>query len=281
MTRVLLPLLLAAALVACGKKEEAPVAYGGNAVVSAAAEATDAAGAAPQAAPKRHIAVRHALTVETAPDRLDAAWQAAQARCVEPTCELLSANLQRDSDYSPGVAQLSLRIAPGAVTGYLAALGQQGRVVSQSTEREDKTDEVIDTEARLKNLAQLRDNLRQMLDSHNAKLEELLAVQKELAATQAQLDAAAGQRLALANQTEKVRIDVELRAARSVAERSVLMPLADAWHDIGHNFMQSVAALLTFAAVALPWLLVLWLPLRWVLKRRRLRRQRRAGSDAP
>ncbi|TJZ66135.1 DUF4349 domain-containing protein [Chitiniphilus eburneus] len=283
MKRALALLLIAAALAACGKKEEmageaAVESYGGAA--TAAAPAAEAGDAAQQVSPKRHIAVSHALTVETAPDHLDAAWQAAQQRCVEPQCELLSATLQRASDYTPGVAQLSLRIAPGAVAGYLAGLGREGRVVAQSTEREDKTDEVIDTEARLKNLAQLRDNLRQMLDSRNAKLEELLAVQKELAAAQAQLDAAAGLRLALANQTEKVKVDVELRAARSVAERSILTPLLDAWHDIGHDFIRSVAALLTVAAVLLPWLLVLWLPVRWWLKRRRRRLQLRAPDPS-
>ncbi|BCL74950.1 hypothetical protein JHS3_06860 [Jeongeupia sp. HS-3] len=269
-------LLVVATLAGCGKKEEA--SSSADYAAAPSATATEAAKAGP-AVGKRHIAVSHALTVETSPEKLEAAWLQAQLRCVEPQCELLSTTLQREGTHTPGSARLSLRIAPGSFAGYLAGLGTQGSIVSQSTEREDKTDAVIDTEARLKNLTQLRDNLRQMLNNRNAKLEELLAVQKELAAAQTQLDAAAGLRLALANQTEKVRVDVELRAARSIAERSILVPLVDAWHDIGLNLTRSLAALLTFAAVLLPWLLVLWLPARWWLKRRSIRLQLRSQSD--
>ncbi|KAF0814247.1 hypothetical protein IGB42_01146 [Andreprevotia sp. IGB-42] len=254
------------ALAACSKGEPPAAALAETAGGRAAPQA-EAATAGDQAAPRRYIAVRQHLTVETGTDELAAVWQAVQARCQEPVCELLGATLNQASDFGVPSAVVSVRIRPHAAPAFIASLGKQGKIVEQSIAREDKTDEVIDVEARQKNLAQLRDNLRKMLDTQNAKLADLLAVQKELAEAQAQLDAMAGRRLMLANQTDKVAIDINLQARRSVAERSVFAPLVEAWHNIGHRFMDNVANVLIFVASILPWILLLWLPLLWLRKR--------------
>ncbi|WP_051710814.1 DUF4349 domain-containing protein [Andreprevotia chitinilytica] len=278
------PLLALVLLTGCGKREEpqaalsAPAAAPSGAVAEKSAAADTAEAAAN--APRRYIAVRQHLTIETEPEQLSTVWQAAQQRCVEPTCELLNATLNKADDYGVPTAQISVRLKPSAVAAYTTAISQNGKVIEQAISREDKTDEVIDVEARQKNIAQLRDNLRQMLNQQNAKLADLLAVQKELAEAQSQLDSMAGRRLALANQTDKVAVDIELRARRSVAERSVFAPLMQSWHEVGYRFMENVGNVLTFVASILPWLLLLWLPGWWLIKRwRNWRAKRRASKE--
>ncbi|UXY13927.1 DUF4349 domain-containing protein [Chitiniphilus purpureus] len=264
------------ALVGCGQKAEQQSAAVAAAAAAPQQNEAPAGGDTASGTPRRHIAVRHALTLDVPAGQLAAAWQTAQSGCKAPACELLSAQLTRGDDDSPLGAQLSVRLSPAAFDRYLAALSGQSRVIAQSTQREDLTDQVIDVDAQIKNQTQLRDNLRRMLEARAADLEALLAVHQALAETQARLDAINGQRLALAHQTGTVALDIEWRSRRALAGHDLFSPLSQAWYDIGRDVIRSVATLLTFIAVALPWALLLWLPVRFLLRRRRRRR-----SDTP
>src|SRR5436309_115009 len=56
-----------------------------------------------------------------------------------------------------------LRVAPDDLKKLLGSVEKLGKILEHTTEREDKTTVVVDTEAKIKNLTTFRDNLRAML----------------------------------------------------------------------------------------------------------------------
>ena len=52
-------------------------------------------------AAKRYIALRHALTVETEAEKMQAAFDATVAHCEKLNCQILSANFNRETPYNP------------------------------------------------------------------------------------------------------------------------------------------------------------------------------------
>jgi hypothetical protein len=242
-----------------------------------------AAFVAPDEAPavRRFIALRHELRVVTPADKLESAWKAAQQACLAADCDVLESSVERDGDNAPPRASLDARVPASQVDAFLAKLAQVGEVGRHTIGSEDKTEEVVDVEARLKNLTEFRDKLRAMLATPGAKLADLVAVQKELMSVQSELDSLNGRRKVLANETEKVRVTVEFRARVSIGEVSTWSPLADAWRDSGRMLAGSVAALFSFVVGAVPWMLALALLVGGVRRWRRRRAAHRAFSPGP
>ena len=156
--------------------------------------------------------------------------------------------------------------------------GKQGKVAQHTTETEDKTATVMDADAKIKNLTEFRDNLRKMLGRPSVSVADLVEIQEKLAETQAQLDGEAAQRKILAHETEKVAVEIDLRAQRTVASVSAFRPIVEAVRESASVLAESVASLITVVVALIPWLILIvpgvWLIVRWW---RRMRR-RRAGA---
>ena len=161
---------------------------------------------------KRFIALRHHMVVETPTEQMQANFDATVAHCQQLKCQILSANYNRETAYSPPSASLSARIPPRSVAVFLAGLAKSGEVLQHHRSSEDKTDAVIDAEARIKNLTEFRDNLRAMLSDKSAKFKDLIEVQRELVNTQSELDGIQGVRKVLAQETELVAINIDFTA---------------------------------------------------------------------
>ena len=86
-----------------------------------------------------------------------------------------------------------------------------GKITQHTTQREDKTTAVIDSDAKIKNLTSFRDSLSSMLAKPSATVNDLVAIQQQLMETQSQLDSETAQRKSLANDTEKIFIDFSFR----------------------------------------------------------------------
>jgi len=279
-------LVLAAALSLGGCKRsgnetsaaaEPAVAYGGSmqrksarleaAAPPSAATAADQAQGAPLQ--QRFLAVRQELNVEVPPEQLADAWGKVRDLCGTLQCELLSSSLLRETPQQPGNAMLEMRVAPADVDRLLGGLAGVAKVVSQNTISEDKTAEVIDVEARIKNRIEFRDSLRLMLRDTVTKrtMADLLAIQRTLSDTQAELDAIATQRKVLEQQTSKQHIQVQFTPARTLVQggRSY-NPMMRALREAGSVLAESVGALITFLAAVLPWLLLVGLPLAWLVR---------------
>ncbi|MEO8155004.1 MAG: DUF4349 domain-containing protein [Rhizobacter sp.] len=282
--RPLLTLTLISALLlgACSEKPGASDAASPQRGLIAAAPAaflaqskvaSDMAEAPPQEAPlRRYLAVRHELLIQTEAEAVEAAWRQANDACAVAGCEVLGSTLMHDDQRRPATAQLEARVPPDKLDAFLKQVSALGSVGQHSKTAEDKTDEVIDTEARLKNLAEFRDSLRRMLATPGAKLKDLIDVERELVRVQSELDSLASRRKALANQTDKVHVSLSFSARPSVLESGMWSPVSEAITGAGRMLAHSVAGLISFVVVALPWALMLTLVgwgLRVLWRRRR------------
>ena len=243
-----------------------------------AEEAAAGTGQAQEAPLQRYLAVRQDLNVEVPPEQLADAWGKVRDLCGTLQCELLSSSLLRETPQQPGNAMLEMRVAPADVDKLLSGLAGVAKVVSQNTTSEDKTAEVIDVEARIKNRIEFRDSLRLMLRDTVTKrtMADLLAIQRTLSDTQAELDAIATQRKVLAQQTSKQHIQIQFTPSRTLVQSGrSYNPMMRALREAGSVLAESVGVLITFLAAVLPWLLLVGLPLAWLV-RVLWRRRRRA-----
>lgn len=258
---VLLSLVL---LQACSAKSDAPVPAGAPPVPMAAAPRAVMSPPAAKAAAlqqatsgdavvRRHLAVRHDLQLLTAADAVETAWKAAGEACTAAGCEVLNASISRDEDRRPASAMLEARVPPAALPAFLARVSALGTVGQHSTSSEDKTDEVVDTEARQKNMAEFRDNLRTLMATPNAKLKDLIEVERELTRVQSELDSLATRRKLLAQQTEQVHVTLRFSALPSVLGGGAWSPVTQAVQRAGHVLAGSLAVMIELFVALLPW----------------------------
>lgn len=266
--------LLMLCLVACGQKPatqmesatvvaEAPApmqakmagvehdAGGGEQSLTEASEPVKA-----DAAVKRYIALRHALVVETPAEQMQATFDATTAHCLQLSCQILTANFNRATQDSPPSASLSVRIPPRNIEIFLTGLAKSSEVLQHHRESEDKTNAVVDADARIKNLTEFRDNLRAMLSDKSAKFKDLIEVQRELVNTQSELDSIQSVRKILALETELVAVNIDFIAKQGITEQGFFSPVARAFKNAGGDMMDSIASVITFIVVVLPWLLL-------------------------
>lgn len=205
---------------------------------------------------KKYIALRHHLQIETAAEHMQANFDAAVKNCEALNCQLLSANYNRETEYSPPSASLSVRLPPRNVPIFLSGLAKNGEVLQHNRESEDKTIQVVDAEARIKNLTDLRDRLRLMLHDKTAKFKDIIDVERELANTQSELDSIASVRKMLALETDWVAVNIDFTAAQGVTEQGFFAPVARALKNAGQVLMESISQVITFVVAAVPWLLI-------------------------
>jgi len=296
---VLLALAAALSIAGCGQKRDAgssseappPPApmqvaanYGGGMAMkesrarAASPQAESARAPAPVAASadqaqqtpfQRYLAVRQELNVEVPSEQLPDAWGKVRDLCDTLKCELLSSSLLRETPQQVGKAMLEMRVEPADVDKLLNGLAGVAKVVSQNTTSEDKTSEVIDVEARIKNRTEFRDSLRLMLRDKTTKrdMSDLLEIQRTLADTQAELDSSATQRKVLEQQTSKQHIQIQFTTTRVLAQGGQSYnPMMRALRQAGSVLAESVGALITFLAAVLPWLLLVVLPFGWLVR---------------
>ena len=284
---------VAVLLLACSQKAERDQAAAqtesvarGRLAVPATAAAPAFAGVAalkamapPEAPLRRHLAVRHELQIVTEADAIEAAWRAASEACAAAGCEVLASTLTRDDERRPAQASLEARLPPETFDAFLKQVTALDSVGHHSKTAEDKTDEVIDTDARLKNMGDFRDSLRRLLATPGAKLKDLVEVERELVRVQSELDSLASRRKSLASQTERVHVMLNFSPRPAVLELGMWSPVRDAVLRAGHVFAGSLGGLIASVVALLPWGVALAL-LGFVLRPlwRRWRARRNAGQ---
>ena len=125
------------------------------------------------ASSQRFIAESHKLEVITSESQLQKSWESAIAFCGTIQCEVISSSITTRMTDSEPTGTMSLRVAPADLNKLLAQVGTLGKVVQHTTESEDKTADVVDADAKIKNLTSFRDNLRAMLSKPSATVKDL------------------------------------------------------------------------------------------------------------
>jgi hypothetical protein len=227
----------------------------------------------PQQQPERFVAERDAVTVATPASQLQQAWESTVAFCATIQCEVVSSNLSTQTGQSDPSANVSVRVAPGAQQNLINHVQQLGKIVQHTTNRDDETDQVIDSDAKIKNLTAFRDNLRAMLARPNVTVGNLIQINQQLTDTQSELDSQTAQRKVLANQTEKIAVDISFGAERNVPT-GLFAAIWSALVYVGDTLGESLATLVTVVLFLIPWVILLFLIVGLTIKvRRRSRRQ--------
>lgn len=180
--------------------------------------------------------------------------------------------------YVTGV--VTFRVPQGNFSAFLEQVKTEGTVIRIEQNTKDVTDQLIDLEARLRNLRAQRKQLRALYDRAN-DTEDILKIQNRLSEVQGEIERLEARRTALTRRVALSTVTVELREPRPV-------PLEERrqWYDIGvlAAFLDSVSgvtvtvrALVVAFAYALPYLLVFGTPLVAVGM---IVRRRRVGSRA-
>ncbi len=238
------------------------------AALSKRGDGGEAASAEP--AQQRYLALTHRYTIEAAPQRMRAVIDAHLRRCRELDCVVQSESFSAPANDSMPSGRIAVRVARKQAAAFAAGLaGPEARVLRQVTDTEDRTLQVVDVEARIANLQQLRERLRALMGDARSGVKELVEIERQLAETQGELDSLAAQRKVLALETERELFEIDYVAQRSAVERGMLDPVRDALLGVGHTVAGSLSALITFVAGALVWLLPAWLLWRFLRSRRR------------
>lgn len=232
-------------------------------------------------AASRYVAVHHKLEIVEPGAGLAKSIEAVVAYCGTIQCEVLSSSVTNETAVLSPSGSIAARVAPQGLTKFLDFVGKQGKISQHATESEDKTAAVVDVEAKIKNQTDFRDSLRKMLAKPGVSVADLLQIQEKLAEAQAELDSEATQRKILANETEKVFVEIAFRSEQRTTSRSAFAPIGDALRESGSVLAESLAALITAIAAIIPWLIVI-VPGVWVLVKlwRRFRKNRKASAAA-
>ena len=242
----------------------------------AAGALADAAAIAPS---QRFMAVRHHMQIESPAAELPAMWESVKTSCERLDCLIETSELRRETPRSPAAAYLSLRVNPRDFAALTAALGGNAKVLNHQTSSEDKTGEVVDVEAQIKNRSEYRDSLRELLREKNVKrtLSDLMEIRDTLSNVQAEIDAAQAQRKLLERDTAKQLVTMSFQPERVIAS-GTYSPWQQTWRRSWDSLTGNMQSMVITAAGALPWLimlLVVGVPV-WLGLRKRSRRSQRA-----
>jgi hypothetical protein len=229
------------------------------------------------AGPAKRVAVSHNFALELPDADVEAVHQRHLSECIKLGCNVMNTVLDR-SPWRRISARSEVRIAPDKFPAFAEILAAPpARIVTHQESADDKAAPMLDIEKRLEAKTALRDRLTAMLRDPIAKtLADLITVEKELAQVQGDIEAIAAQRDYLRTITDTVHVVVTYDGLVAKVAGLDFSPITQAGTDIGSTFVRSVAALISFLAALLPWLLLIAL-VTWGV-RRVLRRWRTARS---
>src|SRR5260370_32764722 len=216
------------------------------------------------ASPQRYLAERDKLEIIASKSELQKSWESAITFCATIQCEVISSSITTPAGNSVPTGDICLRVAAEDLKKLWAYLDKLGKIAQHTTEREDKTIVVVDTEAKIKNLTSFRDSLRAMLAKPSARVQDLVEIQKQLTDTQSELDAETTKRKILANETEKVAVQISFLIEGPSGSLRGFALIWNALRESGSVLGDSTASLITTIVAVIPWL-VLILPAFWLL----------------
>ena len=170
-----------------------------------------------------------------------------------------------DGDRTWASETIVIRVPSEAFDGTIDELGELGTVERFETETEDVTDELVDLEARLRNLEAERDRLRDLYDEAN-ETDEILAIQGELSAVQEQIERLAAKEHALEEAVTFSTITLHLGDAAPEPHEEPAEPawyetsVAAAFTDSIEGVVLTLRAGLIATAIIAPYALVFGTP---------------------
>lgn len=108
-----------------------------------------------------------------------------------------------------GAIQLVVRVPEAQLDDVLLRFADLGDVTGRSLTATDVTDEVVDLDARMKNLVSTRDSLRKLLEK-TSSVQDVVSVERELSRVQGDIDAMEAKLKSLRSRVALSEIDLDL-----------------------------------------------------------------------
>jgi len=142
--------------------------------------------------------------------------------------------------------------------------GESGTVLSENTETEDVTDQLVDLNARLENLRAERDQLRRIYN-RSESTEDVLAVQERLSDVQEEIERLEAQKRSLEDRVAYSTLRIELREPRPEGTTTEVTPFHEqsplsALNNSVATLVQVLRTLFLLGVIAVPWLAVAAIP---------------------
>ena len=255
MNRLLIACLLLVALAGCSNKSETGLA---KMAVVAAPEREKAADS-----PRRTLAYKHSIRLDTQEEKVTAIHEAALAACRDASADLCTVLESRISTGRFAAASLQFRVKPAGVPKLIAALNRQAEITEQATQAEELAGPIQDGEKKLAMLTTYRAELEALRKRAGNDVDALIKVTHELATVQSELEAANGQHADLVQRVETEILDVTIRSERN---QSFWRPISLAATEFGSSLSQGVSTAITGVAYLLPWTFVIGLAV-WIARK--------------
>ena len=224
-------------------------------------------------APVLYLAYSYQTGLEIPSERLATVMDAHVLACQGAgprLCQLVGSNRSGDPEsYMEGY--VSVRGEPQWLRTFMGGFAAQadaagGRVISQTTNTEDLTRQIVDTEARQRAQSSLRDRLQRLLDSRPGRLADLLEVERELARVQAEIDSLQSNLAVMRTRVAMAELTLSYRSAPRPVGSDTFEPLRQAFANFLKIVVTGFAAIITIIAALLPIVIVL-IPIVWGLLR--------------
>ena len=254
--------------------DEAPA----DAADMAAEVPADPAGRAPiptapaSASPPNQIAYTYGYGFRIGADSIAALQDRHIALCekMAPACRIIRTSQSKSGSYD-AYGEVRMEVAAdkaGSLRDALVAPAEElgGALVSSVREGEDLSEQIIDTEARLKSRLVLRDKLTEILRGTRGSVAELVQAEAEIAKVNEEIDAT---RARLESYRGRIRfsdVKIEYEPAFGETQMGFVRPVSEALGAVGTTLGMSLAAII-YALTALVPVVALIAALRWVLHR--------------
>lgn len=278
--RLAIAIVSASVLAGCGLRPQAAEnagSFSANAPPAAAPTTDIAQTAASVPAPQPQLVRTANMGIRV--ESIESAIQQTQAIARQHQGEVM--NLQ-DQTPAPGQhhsATLQLRVPQNQLDRAIAALAKLGAVQQQSLSATDVSDQLVDYEARLRNLRRSEETVLKIMD-RSGSVADVLKVAQELNTIRQSIEQNNAQLNSLKNQVAYSTIDLDLETAIAPlpTEPSTQTQLANTWNSATRSigdFTVGLMQICLWLIVYSPYLLLI-LGAATLLHRRRRRRVRSA-----
>lgn len=186
-------------------------------------------------------------------------------------CQLIGSSVSGDPESAMN-GYVSFRAEPAWLATFRNGLEAQadaagGRILQNTTNTEDLTRAIVDTEARLRAQTALRDRLQRLLESRPGRLSDLLEVERELARVQGEIDSVQSTLAVMRTRVAMSELTLNYQSAPKSLRSDTFRPLGQAFANFLGIVVSGFAAIVTIIAGLIPFAVVIipliWLILRW------------------
>jgi hypothetical protein len=289
----LVPVLALAALsvAACNKtSDNSPPAASGPSAASDASQAdapNNTASAPTPATPQAPmLAMAYSLGLTVPANQVQPLMESHQEACERAgpdQCQVLAANDSAESGDRASAA-LTLRATPAWMRMFRTraeadAKDLGGKVQEATTDGEDLSKSIVDTEAAQRARAAERARLTELMRRKTKNLDQTMAVEHEITQVQTDMDQGTSEVAAMKDRIAMETMTVSYESAAMVAPEGSAAPLAVAAQGFMGHVYAGLAVLIVIASYLLPFALV-GAPLAWWLRRRRSQAARGPAARA-